>query len=98
MQKMVKEGVLPRNPIREYMAAVSCGIYDNEPILDLEYVEDSHAQADTNFVLTESGRVVEIQATAEGSTSSEAEFNELLRLAKAGIHQIIGAQKRVLGE
>lgn len=98
MQKMVKEGVLPRNPIREYMAAVSCGIYDNEPILDLEYVEDSHAQADTNFVLTESGRVVEIQATAEGSTFSEAEFNELLRLAKAGIHQIIGAQKRVLGE
>ena len=98
MQKMVKEGSLPRNPIREYMAAVSCGIYDGEPILDLEYAEDSHADADTNFVLTESGRMVEIQATAEGSTFSEAEFNELLRLAKAGIHQIIGAQKRVLGE
>lgn len=98
MQKMVKEGALPRNPIREYMAAISCGIYDNEPILDLEYSEDSHAEADTNFVLTESGRVVEIQATAEGSTFSEAEFNELLRLAKTGIHQIISAQKRVLGE
>lgn len=98
MQKMVKDGELPRNPIREYAAAVSCGIYEGEPILDLEYAEDSHADADTNFVLTESGRIIEIQATAEGATFSEAEFNELLRLAKSGIHQIIRAQKKVLEE
>ncbi|MBQ7633233.1 MAG: ribonuclease PH [Alphaproteobacteria bacterium] len=98
MQKMVKDGELPRNPICEYMAAVSCGIYDGEPILDLEYIEDSRAGADTNFVLTESGRIVEIQATAEGATFGEPEFNELLRLAKSGIHQIIRAQKKVLGE
>lgn len=98
MRKMVQAGELARNPVREYVAAVSCGIYDNEPILDLEYAEDSHADADTNFVLTESGKIVEIQATAEGSTFSEAEFNELLRLAKSGIHQIIRAQKKVLGD
>lgn len=98
MKKLVKAGELARNPVREYAAAVSCGIYEGEPILDLEYAEDSHADADTNFVLTESGRVVEIQATAEGATFSEAEFNELLRLAKSGIRQIIREQKKVLGD
>jgi ribonuclease PH len=98
MRKMVQAGELARNPIREYVAAVSCGIYDNEPILDLEYAEDSHAGADTNFVLTESGKIVEIQATAEGATFNEAEFNELFRLAKSGIHQIIRAQKQVFGD
>lgn len=98
MQKLVRQGELARNPIREYVAAVSCGIYNGEPVLDLEYAEDSHADADTNFVLTESGRIVEIQATAEGATFNEAEFNELFRLAKSGIHQIIQAQKKVLGE
>ena len=98
MQKMVQQGELKRNPVREYLAAVSCGIYDGKPILDLEYEEDSHADTDTNFVLTESGQIVEIQATAEGSTFNESEFNELFRLAKSGIHQIIMAQKKVLGE
>lgn len=98
MQKLVRQGELARNPIKEYVAAVSCGIYEGEPVLDLEYAEDSHADADTNFVLTESGRIVEIQATAEGATFNEAEFNELFRLAKSGIHQIIQAQKKVLGE
>ena len=98
LNKLVKEGRLPRNPIRENVAAVSCGICNGEPVLDLDYDEDSHADADTNFVLTESGRIVELQATAEGATFSEAEFNELFRLAKHGIHQIIKAQKKVLGE
>ena len=79
MQKMVREGRLPRNPIREYVAAVSCGICHGEPVLDLDYEEDSHAGADTNFVLTESGKVVEIQATAEGAVFSENEFDELFR-------------------
>lgn len=96
-QKMVKNGNLPRNPIKEYVAAISCGISKGEPILDLDYAEDSHADADTNFVLTESGRIVEIQATAEGATFSEQEFNELFRLAKSGIHQIIVEQKKILG-
>lgn len=98
LQKLVKQGELPRNPIKEFVAAVSCGICNGEPVLDLDYAEDSHADADTNFVLTESGLIVEIQATAEGATFNEAEFNELFRLAKAGVHQIICAQKKVLGE
>lgn len=98
MRKLVQQEELPRNPVNEYLAAVSCGICNGEPVLDLEYEEDSHADADTNFVLTESGRIVEIQATAEGHTFNETEFNELFRLAKSGIHQIIQAQKKVLGE
>ncbi|MBP5215562.1 MAG: ribonuclease PH [Alphaproteobacteria bacterium] len=98
LQKLVSEGKLPRNPIREYVGAISCGICGGEAVLDLDYEEDSHADADTNFVLTESGRIVEIGATAEGATFSEAEFNELFRLAKSGIRQIIKEQKRVLGE
>lgn len=97
MQKLVREGQLLRNPIREFVGAVSCGICNGEPVLDLDYAEDSTADADTNFVLTESGRIVEIQATAEGATFHENEFNELFRLAKAGIHQIIRQQKKVLG-
>ena len=98
LQKLVREGRLARNPVKEYVAAVSCGICHGEPVLDLDYAEDSHADADTNFVLTESNRIVELQATAEGATFNEAEFNELFRLAKAGIHQIITLQKKVLGE
>lgn len=97
MQKLVFEGKLERNPIKEFMAAVSCGICQGAPVLDLDYQEDSHADADTNFVLTESGRIVEIQATAEGETFSESEFSELMRLAKQGIHKIICEQKRTLG-
>lgn len=96
LQKMVKDGALPRNPVREYVAAVSCGICNGKPLLDLDYEEDSHAGADTNFVLTESGKIVEIQATAEEAVFSEAEFNELFRLAKQGIHQLIMAQKKAL--
>ena len=96
MRKMVQEGRLPRNPIREYVAAVSCGICQGEPLSDLNYEEDSHAGADTNFVLTESSKIVEIQATAEGAVFSENEFSELFRLAKQGIHQLIMAQKKAI--
>lgn len=96
LQKMVMDGALPRNPVCEYVAAVSCGICNGKPLLDLDYEEDSHAGADTNFVLTESGKIVEIQATAEEAVFSEAEFNELFRLAKQGIHQLIMAQKKAI--
>ena len=98
LDNLVKQGRLPRNPIREYVAAVSCGICNGEAVLDLDYNEDSHAEADTNFVLTESGKIVEIQATAEGAVFSERQFDELFGLAKSGIHQIIREQKRILGE
>ena len=63
---MVAEEKLPENPVREFVAAISCGICDGAVVLDLDYAEDSSAQADTNFVLTESGKIVEIQGTAEG--------------------------------
>lgn len=96
LQKMVEMGALPRNPVRECVAAVSCGIYADEPLLDLDYEEDSHADADTNFVLTETSKIVEIQATAEGAVFSEKKFDELWRLAKQGIHQLIMAQKKAL--
>lgn len=98
LKKLVEQGKLPRNPVREFVAAVSCGICNGEPVLDLDYAEDSHADADTNFVLTESGRIVEIQATAEGATFDEKSFNELFCLAKIGIHKIICEQKKVLKE
>lgn len=98
LDSLVKSGRLPRNPVKEYVAAISCGISGGEAVLDLDYAEDSHAEADTNFVLTESGKIVEIQATAEGAVFDESQFNELFRLAKSGIHQIICAQKKVLGE
>ncbi len=98
LDSLVKSGRLPRNPVKEYVAAISCGISGGEAVLDLDYAEDSHAEADTNFVLTESGKIVEIQATAEGAVFDEGQFNELFRLAKSGIHQIICAQKKVLGE
>ena len=97
LRRLVSEGKLSRHPVREFVAAVSCGICNGESVLDLDYEEDSHAGADTNFVLTESGRIVEIQATAEGSTFNEAEFNSLFGLAKSGVHQLIMAQKRALG-
>ncbi len=96
LQRMVEKGTLLRNPIREYVAAVSCGISQGEILLDLDYTEDSHADADTNFVLTESGRIIEIQATAEGATFSETEFNELFRLAKQGIHRLVMEQKKAI--
>lgn len=96
MQNLVKSGILPRNPIKEYIAAVSCGMYEGEAVLDLDYAEDSHAEADTNFVLTESGKIIEIQAAAEKDAFSEKQFNELFGLAKSGVHKIIKAQKEVL--
>lgn len=88
---------LTENPIREFVAAVSCDIYEGEKILDVDYEEDSHAQVDMNFVLTESGKIVEIQGTAEGKPFEEKDFGDLMNLAKEGIRQLIAEQKRVLG-
>ena len=96
MQKMVKDGKLSDNPIREYVAAVSCGICQGVPVLDLDYDEDSHADADTNFVLTESGKIVEIQATAEGAVFDKNKFNELFRLAEKGVNHLISVQKKAI--
>lgn len=97
IQKLLKDKKIKENPIKEFVAAVSCGIHKGENILDVDYIEDSSAQADMNFVLTESGKIVEIQGTAEESPFDEDGFNELFKLAKKGIAELICKQKEALG-
>lgn len=97
VRKLLLSKKLKTNPIREYVAAVSCAIFEGEKIVDIDYEEDSHAQADVNFVLTESGKIVEIQGTAESTPFEEAEFNELMALAKGGIQKLIEKQRNALG-
>ena len=97
LQKLVKDKILSENPVREFVAAVSCDICGGEVFLDVDYVEDSSSQVDMNYVITESGKIVEIQGTAEGMPFEEKEFFDLMSLGKDGIKQIIAKQKEVLG-
>lgn len=97
VHKLMAEKKIKVNPIREFVAAVSCDIYNGEPILDVDYVEDSNSQVDMNFVMTESGKIVEIQGTAEGAPFDEEQFNQMLALGKKGIKEIIAKQKQALG-
>lgn len=97
IQNLMKQGVLTENPIREFVAAVSCDIYNGEAITDVDYEEDSNAQVDMNFIMTESGKIIEIQGTAEGEPFSEDEFNKLMVLAKQSIKQLTAIQHKVLG-
>ena len=96
IEKLRKEGKLLVNPIREFVAAISCAIHNGEEILDVDYLEDSSAQADMNFVLTESGKIVEIQGTAEEKPFDEAQYAKLFGLAKKGIAELIVKQKEAL--
>ena len=80
-------------PLKEHVAAISCGIHQGLPLIDLDYAEDSTAAADANFVMTGSGGIVEIQGTAEGEPFSEERFLELLALARNGISQLVEMQK-----
>jgi ribonuclease PH len=88
---MVKEGVL-----RDHVAAVSCGIYKGTPVLDLDYPEDSEADADANFVMTGSGGIVEVQGTAETGPFSQEAFDQLMTLARKGVGELISLQKLVV--
>jgi ribonuclease PH len=97
LQKLVRDGLLTTLPITDQVAAVSCGIYRGTPILDLEYVEDSAAQADSNFVLTASGKIVEIQGTAEDHPFSHEEFDAMFALARKGVAELCMQQKLALG-
>ena len=81
------------NPLKDHVAAVSCGIVAGNPVIDLDYVEDSGAQTDANFVITGAGGLVEVQGTAEGAPFSEDELMALLRLAKGGVGQLVTLQK-----
>jgi ribonuclease PH len=91
------EGLITEEPIRAQVAAVSCGIYQGVPVLDLDYPEDSNAEADANFVLAEGLGLVEVQATGEERPFTEAELNVLLSLAKSGCEDLIEAQRQALG-
>jgi ribonuclease PH len=97
LQKLVAGKILAAVPLTDAIAAVSCGIHEGEPVLDLDYAEDSKAQADANFVLTGTGGIVEIQATAEQSPFDEARFAGMLMLARKGIGELIAAQRRAAG-
>ena len=88
--------VIKANPILTQVAAVSCGIYRGVPVLDLDYAEDSAADADGNFILTSGGGIVEIQATAEKATFDDGEFAALLALARSGTAQLFAAQRAAL--
>jgi ribonuclease PH len=93
---MKKTGLLTAPFIKDHVAAVSCGIVQGRPVLDLDYEEDSTAETDANFVLTGSGGLIEIQGTAEGAPFSEEELMALLKLARKGIGELVELQKQVL--
>jgi ribonuclease PH len=92
IRKLQASNIIKANPLIGQVAAVSCGIYEGTPVLDLDYAEDSNAEADANFILTAAGGIVEIQATAEKSTFDEAAFATLLALARAGTAHLFTAQ------
>ena len=89
LQKLVANKKISAMPLTDHIAAVSCGIIDGEARLDLNYIEDSSAQVDANFVITGSGRLVEIQAAAEKDPFSEEEFAQMLALSKTGVEELI---------
>ena len=94
---MMQRSIIKENPLRDHVAAVSCGIVKGEPVIDLDYAEDSTAETDANFVMTGSGGLVEVQGAAEGAPFSEAELLKLLALARGGIGLLVGMQKAALG-
>jgi ribonuclease PH len=93
---LLRDGKLAEDPLRQKVAAVSCGIYQGTPVLDLDYDEDSAADADANFVLIENGHIAEAQATAEKATYDEEGLLRLLRLARIGCAEIFAAQARAV--
>ena len=91
------KGLLAASPIRDFVAAVSVGVYNGTPVLDLDYAEDSACGSDINVVMTGAGGFVEVQGTAEGAPFSRAELDSLLGLAQRGIAELIAHQRRTLG-
>lgn len=96
-RKLVEDGVLEQNPIRRFVAAVSAGIVENTPLLDLCYEEDSRAMVDLNCVMNENGELIELQGTGEGRGFTVDEQRELVRLCGDGIMELISKQKEILG-
>ena len=94
---MRQRSIVKEIPLKDHVAAISCGIVKGEAVLDLDYLEDSSAETDANFVLTGSGGLVEVQATAEGAPFAETELAAMLGLAKAGVAQLVALQREVTG-
>lgn len=95
--EMVKRKVIKRDPLSGMLAAVSVGIFDGQPVLDLDYAEDSNAETDMNVVMNDAGGFIEIQGTAEGHAFRQAELNDMLGLAGKGIQELIEKQREALG-
>ena len=93
VNKLLKAGDITSDPLMDHVAAVSCGIYGGQPVVDLDYPEDSEAGADANFVMTGNGKLIDVQASAEGSTFSRDQMNTLMDLAEAGVAELVAAQK-----
>ena len=98
LDQIVKKGTLSQLPLPSSVAAISCGLYKGQAVLDLDYEEDSNCQADTNFVLTSNGGIVEVQGTAEKDPFSEGQFLELLELAKLGVRQLTSLQATAIAK
>jgi len=97
VNRLIEARLVTSDPILDHVAAVSCGIYGGQPILDLDYAEDSEAGTDGNFVMTGEGRLVEVQMSAEGASFTRAQMDELLTLAESGIAGLVAAQRAALG-
>ncbi|MCA9399748.1 MAG: ribonuclease PH [Candidatus Omnitrophica bacterium] len=96
LSKMKKHGLINTIPLSDYVAAISVGIFENELVLDLNYAEDSKADMDMNVVMVGKGKYVEVQGTAEGSPYSKKQMDDLLKLASAGIKELVDTQKKTL--
>ena len=94
---LFRSGALGVDPIRDHVAAVSVGVFDGQPVLDLNYIEDSGCETDMNVVMTGSGGFVEIQGTAEGAPFTRAQLDVLVGLAGDGIARLVALQKQALG-
>src|SRR5690606_21560411 len=97
VQSLLRAGLIRQNPIVGHVAAISCGIYNGIPVLDLDYDEDSTATMDANFILTGDSRIIEIQCTAEENPVTEEQYNALFALAKLGVAELSAAQKIAMG-
>lgn len=93
---MKERGIIDTNPLKHMIAAVSVGVYEGMPVLDLDYPEDSNAETDMNVIMTERGGFIEVQGTAEGEPYSRKELDQMLALAESGINSLIGKQKKAL--
>lgn len=93
---MRSRSIISVDPLKDHVAAVSCGIYKGQPVLDLDYAEDSAAETDANFVVTGKGGLVEVQGTAEMEPFTDEQFLELLRLAKGGVAQLVELQRKAI--